>query len=87
MMGYDVKAKLLEMRTYRPGLIQTTEQLHFSYIAILEGANTVAPSAYSNAYYSMGKYFSSSLRISENLIRISENLIRISEICLYFYMV
>ncbi|CAB3980080.1 tyrosine- phosphatase non-receptor type 2-like [Paramuricea clavata] len=53
MMDYDVKSKLLEMRTYRPGLIQTTEQLHFSYIAILEGANMVAPSAYSNAYYSM----------------------------------
>ncbi len=55
MMHYDVKSKLLEMRTYRPGLIQTTEQLHFSYIAILEGANMVAASAYSNAYYSMGK--------------------------------
>lgn len=54
-MDYDVKGKLLEMRTYRPGLIQTTEQLHFSYIAILEGANIVAPSAYSTAYWSMGK--------------------------------
>ncbi|XP_028392737.1 tyrosine-protein phosphatase 10D-like [Dendronephthya gigantea] len=53
MMDYDVRSKLLEMRTYRPGLIQTTEQLHFSYIAILEGANMVAPSAYSTAYWSM----------------------------------
>ena len=51
-----MKNKLLEMRTYRAGLIQTTEQLHFSYIAILEGANMVAPAAYSAAYYSMGKH-------------------------------
>ena len=59
MMDYDVKSKLQEMRTYRPGLIQTTEQLHFSYIAILEGANMVAPAAYSTAYYNMGMHLMS----------------------------
>lgn len=55
MMHYDVKKVLLEMRSYRPGLIQTTDQLRFSYIAILEGANMVAPTAYSSAYYKIGK--------------------------------
>ena len=55
MMDYDVKKTLLEMRTYRGGLIQTMEQLRFSYIAILEGANLVAPEAYGAAYWKMGK--------------------------------
>ena len=54
-MDYDVKKVLQEMRSYRAGLIQTTEQLRFSYIAILEGANTVAPEAYGAAYWKMGK--------------------------------
>nr|CAI5860932.1 unnamed protein product [Callosobruchus analis] len=34
----DVKEILLEMRKYRMGLIQTPEQLRFSYQAIIEGA-------------------------------------------------
>lgn len=34
----DVKQVLLEMRKYRMGLIQTPEQLRFSYQAIIEGA-------------------------------------------------
>ncbi|XP_065162075.1 tyrosine-protein phosphatase non-receptor type 61F isoform X2 [Atheta coriaria] len=34
----DVKQILLEMRQYRIGLIQTPEQLRFSYQAIIEGA-------------------------------------------------
>ena len=33
-----IKDILLEMRQYRMGLIQTAEQLRFSYIAIVEGA-------------------------------------------------
>lgn len=33
----DVKEILLEMRKYRMGLIQTAEQLRFSYQAIIEG--------------------------------------------------
>ena len=33
-----IKDILLEMRQYRMGLIQTKEQLRFSYIAIVEGA-------------------------------------------------
>lgn len=55
MMDYDVKKVLQEMRSYRAGLIQTTEQLRFSYIAILEGTNMVAPEAYGAAYWKMGK--------------------------------
>lgn len=34
----NVKARLLEMRTFRMGLIQTGDQLKFSYISIMEGA-------------------------------------------------
>jgi len=34
----NVKARLLDMRTYRMGLIQTGDQLKFSYISIMEGA-------------------------------------------------
>ncbi|KAG5885467.1 hypothetical protein JTB14_037047 [Gonioctena quinquepunctata] len=34
----DVKEILLEMRSFRMGLIQTAEQLRFSYQAIIEGA-------------------------------------------------
>lgn len=38
MNEVDVKQILLEMRQYRIGLIQTPEQLRFSYQAIIEGA-------------------------------------------------
>merc|ERR1719244_2123427 len=34
----NVKARLLDMRTYRMGLIQTGDQLKFSYLSIMEGA-------------------------------------------------
>lgn len=34
----DVREVLLEMRKYRMGLIQTPDQLRFSYQAIIEGA-------------------------------------------------
>nr|XP_032834877.1 tyrosine-protein phosphatase non-receptor type 1-like isoform X1 [Petromyzon marinus]XP_032834878.1 tyrosine-protein phosphatase non-receptor type 1-like isoform X2 [Petromyzon marinus] len=37
----DVRAVLLEMRRCRMGLIQTPDQLRFSYLAIIEGAKTV----------------------------------------------
>ncbi|CAH1778949.1 unnamed protein product [Owenia fusiformis] len=37
----DVRATLMEMRTYRIGLIQTHDQLRFSYLAILEGARSL----------------------------------------------
>lgn len=38
----DVKEILLEMRKYRMGLIQTHEQLRFSYQAIIEGAKNLS---------------------------------------------
>lgn len=38
----DVKELLLEMRKYRVGLIQTADQLRFSYLAILEGCRQLA---------------------------------------------
>lgn len=41
----DVKEVLLEMRTYRMGLIQTPEQLRFSYQAIIEGAKQLLSSS------------------------------------------
>lgn len=38
----DVPSVLLEMRRFRMGLIQTPDQLRFSYLAILEGARALA---------------------------------------------
>lgn len=38
----DVQEVLLEMRKFRMGLIQTPDQLRFSYLAILEGARALA---------------------------------------------
>ncbi|KAJ7332032.1 hypothetical protein JRQ81_014212 [Phrynocephalus forsythii] len=37
----DIKQVLLEMRKYRMGLIQTADQLRFSYLAVLEGAKFI----------------------------------------------
>lgn len=37
----DIKSILLNMREYRMGLIQTPDQLRFSYMAVLEGAKLI----------------------------------------------
>lgn len=37
----SVRSELMEMRQYRMGLIQTADQLRFSYLAIVEGAKQV----------------------------------------------
>ncbi|XP_056438921.1 tyrosine-protein phosphatase non-receptor type 2 isoform X1 [Gadus chalcogrammus] len=37
----DIKSILLDMRKYRMGLIQTPDQLRFSYLAVLEGAKYI----------------------------------------------
>lgn len=37
----DIKGILLDMRKYRMGLIQTPDQLRFSYMAVLEGAKYI----------------------------------------------
>lgn len=37
----DIKSVLLDMRKYRMGLIQTPDQLRFSYMAVLEGAKCI----------------------------------------------
>ncbi|KAG8131729.1 hypothetical protein E2320_009641 [Naja naja] len=37
----DIKQVLLEMRNYRMGLIQTADQLRFSYLAVTEGAKFI----------------------------------------------
>ncbi|KAF5284064.1 hypothetical protein FQR65_LT13610 [Abscondita terminalis] len=47
----DVKEILLEMRRYRMGLIQTPEQLKFSYQAIIEGAKQLSNSSVDNENY------------------------------------
>ena len=39
--GLDVRQVLMDMRSYRMGLIQTPDQLRFSYLAIIEGAKRV----------------------------------------------
>ncbi|CAB1350425.1 unnamed protein product [Coregonus sp. 'balchen'] len=40
-LSVDIKAVLLDMRKYRMGLIQTPDQLRFSYRAVLEGAKYI----------------------------------------------
>lgn len=40
---------LLEIRQYRVGLIQTPDQLRFTYLAILEGARVLMPEIYQRA--------------------------------------
>ncbi|TRY84949.1 hypothetical protein DNTS_019027, partial [Danionella cerebrum] len=37
----DIQKVLLDMREYRMGLIQTPDQLRFSYMAVMEGAKTI----------------------------------------------
>ncbi|XP_059195800.1 tyrosine-protein phosphatase non-receptor type 2a isoform X1 [Centropristis striata] len=47
----DIQKVLLDMREYRMGLIQTPDQLRFSYMAVIEGAKlipTVNPAAQQN---------------------------------------
>ncbi|XP_054909909.1 tyrosine-protein phosphatase non-receptor type 2 [Poeciliopsis prolifica] len=41
LLSVDIKNILLKMRKYRMGLIQTPEQLRFSYMAVLEGAKFI----------------------------------------------
>lgn len=64
----NVKNVLLEMRNYRMGLIQTPEQLRFSYIAIIQGLK-VDWDAKDNVS------FNSSLSIDELIIRVIHELI------------
>ena len=45
----DIKAMLLEIRQYRLGLIQTPDQLRFTYLAILEGVQVLMPDVYQRA--------------------------------------
>lgn len=39
----DIQKVLLDMREYRMGLIQTSDQLRFSYMAVIEGAKLILP--------------------------------------------
>lgn len=41
----NVRESLIHMRSYRMGLIQTADQLRFSYLAILQGAHTILAGA------------------------------------------
>ena len=41
MNSIDVKSVLLNMRSYRMGLIQTPDQLRFSYLAIIAGGKRI----------------------------------------------
>ncbi|XP_061450908.1 tyrosine-protein phosphatase non-receptor type 2 isoform X1 [Rhineura floridana] len=40
-LSVDIKQVLLNMRKYRMGLIQTPDQLRFSYLAVIEGAKYI----------------------------------------------
>ena len=37
----DIQRVLLDMREHRMGLIQTSDQLRFSYMAVIEGARCI----------------------------------------------
>lgn len=37
----DIQKVLLDMREYRMGLIQTPDQLRFSYMAVIEGGRLI----------------------------------------------
>lgn len=56
----DVRGMLIEMRSYRMGLIQTPDQLRFSYLAIIEGGKQLLnmSDANSNVRDSMHGQFS-----------------------------
>jgi tyrosine-protein phosphatase non-receptor type 1 len=45
MNSVDVRNLLLEMRKYRMGLIQTADQLRFSYLAIIDGGRQILSSS------------------------------------------
>ena len=49
MNQIDIQAMLLEIRQYRVGLIQTPDQLRFTYLAILEGVRVLMPEIYQRA--------------------------------------
>lgn len=38
----NIQKVLLDMREYRMGLIQTPDQLRFSYMAVIEGAKLIS---------------------------------------------
>jgi len=41
MNGIDIRKMILDMRSHRMGLIQTADQLRFSYLAIIEGGKRI----------------------------------------------
>lgn len=47
----DIQKVLLDMREYRMGLIQTADQLRFSYMAVIEGAKLILPNRSSQVFY------------------------------------
>lgn len=49
MEQVNITDLLLEIRQYRVGLIQTPDQLRFTYLAILEGVRVMMPEIYKRA--------------------------------------
>ena len=41
MSCIDVRQMLIDMRSYRMGLIQTPDQLRFSYLCIIQGGQEI----------------------------------------------
>ncbi|XP_063048633.1 LOW QUALITY PROTEIN: tyrosine-protein phosphatase non-receptor type 1-like, partial [Engraulis encrasicolus] len=54
----DIKRILLDMRRYRMGLIQTADQLRFSYMAVREGAKSILGDGSAQVLYSLGQGYS-----------------------------
>ena len=64
---------LLEIRQYRVGLIQTPDQLRFTYLAILEGVKVLMPEIYQKATENHSKANEGRLSVSDNLtIRLTQ---------------
>lgn len=69
----DIKKVLLDMRKYRMGLIQTPDQLRFSYMAVIEGAkfimgdSTIQVNIYFHVLKRKEQNFNSSKKMSSEL--------------------
>ena len=53
----DIREFLLEMRQYRMGLIQTHDQLRFSYLAIIEAGREILGQSVESTFKTVSEYY------------------------------
>lgn len=68
MDSFDIRSMLLSMRNYRMGLIQTPDQLRFSYLAIIEGGKRLLSDE--DSTLSVLSSYLEEVRIHQNLLLI-----------------